>query len=157
MDKRILGVLLVAVVITAGVALAGETEDSGHTAFVPVWSEDIALPNGHVMQRMTVSGICMADDAASPLNGTSINCGGVFIAAADGTSVAAGGSCHFISSAGDVALGWWNQTTEGAGVWGLMGGTGAFAGIKGKGSYTNNPPLPDGSFINDWAISWKVE
>ena len=121
MGKRFLGVMVVALCMTAGVAVAGETTDSGHTGFVPVATENVALADGSVMQRMTVSGICMADDSASPLHGTSIMCGGVFIAAADGTPLTGGGSCHFISSDGDVALGWWKQKSETGGAWGLMG------------------------------------
>jgi hypothetical protein len=143
--------------LTAGAAVAGETTDSGHTGFVPVAGENVPLATGGVMQRMTVSGICMAEDAASPLHGTSVMCGGVIVVAADGTAQAGGGSCHFINTGGDVAIGWWKQESAEGGAWGLMGGTGKFEGIKGKGSFINNPPLADGTFVNDWEITWKIE
>ena len=54
-------------------------------------------------------------------------------------------------------MAWWKQTSEAGGVWGLMGGTGAFEGITGKGNYTSQPPLPNGSWVNNWDISWKIE
>jgi hypothetical protein len=117
----------------------------------------MALPNGHMMQHIQASGINMADDAESPLHGCSITCEGVFIADAEGASQAGSGSCYLTSASGDVALAWWKQTSEQGGDWGLMGGTGVFEGITGKGKYASRTPLPNGSWINDWDISWKIE
>jgi hypothetical protein len=157
MSGKIFGGTIAILCLIAGAAIAGEGADAGSTAFVPLTSEQVALPNGQTMQRIEASGINMTKDAESPLNGSGITCEGVFIAGPDGTAQGGGGSCHLVTADGDVAFAWWKQTSEGSGVWGLMGGTGSFEGITGKGNYAGRPPLPNGSWINDWDISWKIK
>jgi hypothetical protein len=157
MNGKIVGGPIAILCLVAGAAIADEGRDSGRTAFVPTASEQLELPNGHMMQRVEASGINITDDAESPLNGNGITCEGVFIAGADGSAEGGGGSCHLINADGDVAFAWWKQTSEAGGVWGLMGGTGSFEGISGKGNYTSKPPLPNGSWVNKWDISWKIE
>lgn len=157
MHRTTLGVTFTIFCLIAGAAFAGEGMDKGSTAFVPGASEQMALPNGHMVQRIAASGINMSEDADSPLNGCSITCEGVVIADANGNDQAGAGSCHLTNASGDVALAWWKRTSEAGGVWGLMGGTGVFEGITGKGNYTSRAPLPNGSWINDWDLTWKHE
>jgi hypothetical protein len=157
MNRPIIGTTVTILCLIAVPALAGEGMDTGTTAFVPGTSQQMALPNGHVMQHIQASGINMAENGDSPLNGCSITCEGVNIADADGDDQAGAGSCHLVNANGDVALAWWKRTSDAGGVWGLMGGTGVFEGITGKGTYASRAPLPNGSWINEWDISWKTE
>ncbi len=157
MNRTTLGVIITILCLMAGAASAGEGNDHGTTAFVPGAGAEMELPNGHMMQRIEASGINMTDDADSPLNGCAITCEGVFIADAEGGNQAGGGSCHLTNASGDVALAWWKRTSETGGVWGVMGGTGVFDGLTGKGNYTSRAPLPNGSWINDWDLTWKRE
>jgi hypothetical protein len=157
MNSKILGGTIAILCLIAGTAVAGEGTDSGHTAFVPGASQQMKLPNGQVMQHIQASGINVSENADSPLSGCSITCEGVLVAGADGSAQGGSGSCHLVNAGGDVAFAWWKQTSPEGGVWGLMGGTGIFDGVTGKGNYAGRPPLPNGSWINDWDISWKKE
>ena len=57
MGKRFLGVLVVALCMTAGVAVAGETTDSGHTGFVPVATENVALARATAARLAEATGL----------------------------------------------------------------------------------------------------
>lgn len=157
MNRTTPGVTFAILCLVAGAAFAGEGKDQGTTAFVPGSGAEMALPNGQMMQRIEASGINMTDDGDSPLNGCSITCEGIFIADSAGKNQAGGGSCHLTNASGDVALAWWKRTSEAGGVWGVMGGTGVFEGMTGKGHYTSRPPLPNGSWVNEWDLDWKRE
>ena len=155
------GTRIIVGVATVCIALLGVTPQlqaqqklmgKGYVTYTPVSSETIELADGSMLMRNTNTGMIVGQSQKNPFDQSAQTCSGSYLVAADGSTRAAG-YCEGMDAAGDVWWIWWSGTAEG-GNWGILGGTGKFKGLEGGGTYSPQPPYPDGKFINNWEGSW---
>lgn len=103
-------------------------------------NETINNPNGHTV---TVGGLTHAtiinangDKSSQWCRGTTVSDGDSFIGGA--------GFCTIVSSEGDYLWIWWKPTTPEVNDWGVIGGSGRWAGATGGGDNTITTQFPDG-------------
>lgn len=148
---------LAAFALAAAVSPAGarEVAGSGDGAYVTVHEESVELPHGETLRHYRTAGF-VTSDPGSPFHATEQNCSGSDLTSPDGGSVTSAGYCEGTDPSGDVWWIWWRGDGEG-GVWGLLDGTGKFAGLKGGGSLRYVNRWPNGKFTIKWEGRWTAE
>ena len=137
-------------------APAQERSDSGDFTFLTTSSEEMPLSDGHVLMRVVQSGMVFADDPASPLDRSATTCSGSTVLDASARATVVSGHCDMVDADGDVWTAWYAGKQDG-GVWGFMGGTGKFEGIKGRGTFSAEAQWADGRGINAWEVTYTLK
>ncbi|HEY5679799.1 MAG TPA: hypothetical protein VIS55_07020 [Pseudomonadales bacterium] len=127
-----------------------DTEEVSSTAYwtIVAPAEEYKMTNG---ATMTGGGIAHANVINNEGEHLSQWCRGITAADAEGKGLGGAGFCTIIDQAGDAMWVWFSNNADGqGGTWGVIGGTGAYAGASGGG--TSGAPTsmsPDGrSWIN---------
>ena len=157
MKMKTLGMMALCALIVGAVAApatAGEETASGTVTYVPITMETMEMADGSMMQRSHIRGIVLVDDASSSIHLSSQDCFGTTVVAADG-SATANGYCDAIDADGDLWWIWWHNSPD-KNVWGFMGGTGKFMGVKGEGTSTPIVQKADGSSVVAWNGAWTM-
>ncbi len=103
-------------------------------------NQDIEAPNGHTV------------NAGGLTHGTIINsngdkssqwCRGATVADGD-AFIGGAGFCSIVNDSGDYLWIWWRPSGPGTNDWGVIGGSGAWAGATGGGVNTITTQFPDG-------------
>ncbi len=128
-------------------ALATDVKVSGTIAAITTAQEQAALPNGASLLRVHQKGIIIDEGTPGPLNHNEQNCDGFLILSADGKHAPGSGYCDYIDKDGDRWAMWW-ETTDDVNKWGVVWGTGKFAGMTGGGGTTEINPYPDGDLYH---------
>ncbi|MEM7120092.1 MAG: hypothetical protein AAF563_02370 [Pseudomonadota bacterium] len=113
-------------------ASADEVTVSGSATYIQRWGETITLENGGRLERLHLQAI-IHDDNNSPIDMNAQDCTGTAVYDADGAFVMNTGHCHATDLDGDTWSMWYHHTPDGN-TWGIMGGTGKFAGLSGGGT-----------------------
>lgn len=121
------------------------------------------LDEGHVFFSGEFSGVFFNDKPGGPMDGIGVQCPGVndVTFGASGGHSMANGVCVLIDTDGDKIFSRWAITgafpvgTE-PGDWEFTGGTGKYAGIKGKNKFqcVNNPPASTG--YCKWWVNYEL-
>ena len=129
-------------------------DKAGRAVFIPLSVEDTKQPDGTIVRKTSSAGISTAE-LPFPFDATLSQCSGTAIIAADGKSGRTRSICEALSSKGDRAAYWVvGDFTGGRYEW--IEGTGAYAGIKGSGTYKIKAAMPGGSVVLDWIGSWQT-
>ena len=96
--------------------------------------------NGHTLQ---VGGLSHATIINSNGDESSQWCRGSWVNKGD-EMIGAAGFCTIVSAEGDYLWIWWRPTAPGENDWGVIGGTGRYAGATGSGSNVIVTQFPDG-------------
>ncbi len=144
-----------------GAAAAAHAEQfkdkGGRSVFVPLSIEDAKQADGSIVRRASSTGVSMTD-LRFPFDAMLSRCTGTTIIAADGKSGRTRSMCEALSSKGDRAAYWVvGDFTGGRYEWIEGTGTGAYAGLKGGGTYKIKTVMPDGSVVLDWSGSWQTD
>jgi hypothetical protein len=130
-------------------------DKGGQVAYVPGPVEDTKLPDGSIVRRTSATGIGIAD-LPFPFDYFKHHCTGTVLISADGKPGRAHGYCEVWSTKGDRAS--FTYIGEGgAGRFTYFDGTGAYAGIKGEGTYKTKVVMPGGGAVNEWTGSWQTD
>jgi len=157
MKMKTLGMMALCALIVGAVAApatAGEETASGTVTYVPITMETMEMADGTMMQRSHIRGIVLVDGASGSIHLSSQDCFGTTVVAADG-SATANGYCDAIDADGDLWWIWWHNSPD-KNVWGFMGGTGKFMGVKGEGTTTPIVQKADGSSVIAWNGAWTM-
>ena len=114
-------------------ASADEVTVSGTATYIQNWGETVTLENGGRLERLHLQTIIHADDDNSPINMNAQDCTGTSVYDAEGAFVMNTGHCHATDLEGDTWSMWYHHTPDGN-TWGVLGGTGKFAGLTGGGT-----------------------
>lgn len=143
--------------MAATTAQAEQFKDKpGRSVFVPVSVEDAKQPDGTIVRNTTASGISTTD-LPFPFDYMKNRCVSTVIIAADGKSGRTRGICEALSSKGDRAA--YIHVGDFAGgryEWIDGTGTGAYAGLKGGGTYNVKAAMPEGGSVIEWIGSWQT-
>jgi len=111
---------------------AGEIKVSGSATNANTSAEETKLPDGSTMFRFHSKGVLVADDPKSPLHLNTQDCDGMVIVSPDGNSAPGAGSCDSVDKDGDRWWMWWVERDGNR--WGVVNGSGKFAGMTGGGT-----------------------
>ena len=139
-----------------GYAQAETFKDKGGQAYyLPVTPpEDTKQPDGSILRRVSFVGIIVGD-LPFPFDYGKHHCTGTTQISADGKPGRGHGYCEVWSTKGDRAS--FTYVGEGgAGEFSYFDGSGAYAGIKGGGTYKTKVVLPTGGFVNEWVGTWQT-
>ncbi|SNS84275.1 hypothetical protein [Tropicimonas sediminicola] len=142
--------VLFAAIMAASPAFA-ETFSSGAVGTGTSSNEPIPIAEGHIVMRTSGSYEMFEVEAGHPLEGAKGPCfGAVEI---KGGEVSGGGNCVYETSSGDKAVMVWKAMGLGAdgaltGEWSVSGGTGAWTGATGGGTFSSLTDPNTGKFVN---------
>jgi hypothetical protein len=134
------------VVLMFGVFAAGASAEVQKVSNTSYGVQIEAPTEAKTSMGMTVMVGGLTQATAVSDDGTTFSqwCRATFALGDDGNPIAGGGSCTIISEAGDLLFVWFGGST-----WGVIGGTGEYAGATGGGTTTQVSQGADGrSFIN---------
>lgn len=129
-------------------------EATGGNAFVPSWTESVALPDGNTLVRTVSHGFTWANDEDVVGGNGSMSCYASLTMNPDGMPVAGSGTCDVLDLEGDTWRLWWDGAV--GGNWGMTVGTGKYAGITGGGTWKQQARYADGNWMNEWTGSWTI-
>ena len=153
---------VVVVGLIVGMSLGAEAQaetfkdKSGLAAYVALPFEDTKMPDGSIVRRISHNGIATAD-LPPPWDHVRHQCTGTIQISADGKPGRGHGYCEIFSAKGDRAAFYWVGESGVGGRWTYFDGAGAFAGIKGEGTYKVKQGFPGGVFLNEWTGSWQTD
>ncbi len=147
----------VALAVLGGVAQAEVFKDKSYvTSCLPISNEEIMKrPDGSSIRKV-VSNCIATGDLPFPFDVRKMVCIGTSEIGADGKFISSHGYCDSLSTKGDRVASWTAFNPTDQGTWGFFSGTGAYAGIKGGGTYKVKTPLPGGGGINQVTGSWET-
>ena len=153
--------LLLSVMAIMGLGTTAQAEvfkdKGGYSTCVPSSVEDMnKRPDGSVV-RKTVFTCITHTDLPFPFDYQKHLCNGTMEFAADGKFNYYQGYCEVLSTKGDRAAYWSTGNPTTGGRWGYINGSGAFAGIKGGGTYQNKATMPGGGGVYLWTGSWQTD
>ncbi len=128
---------------------------SGTVTYVPVASETMQDSSGKTITRDHLKGVILASDPGIKFHLATQDCKGTTVVSAYGNDLVVKGYCDAIDRDGDVWWLWYDGTAQGS-TWGILGGTGKYAGMTGGGTTTTEKPAPDGRFVIHWEGSWDI-
>ena len=152
---RLLSLPALLLLTVAGPAAAGEVSGGGEAAYVTLSEERVELLGGNTLRNYRSAGFVTAKPG-NPFHDTEQNCSGTDLIGADDEIVRSAGYCEGSDVEGDVWWIWWRGDAEG-GVWGLLDGSGKFAGLTGGGSMRTLKRWPNGKYTIRWEGSWKSQ
>lgn len=135
--------------------MAESGSGQGTVTYVPVAVESMQDASGRTIARNHMKGVILATDSSVSFHLATQDCRGTSVVAADGKDVVVKGYCDAIDRDGDVWWLWYDGTTQGS-SWGILGGTGKYAGMTGGGTTKNEKPAPDGRFVIHWEGNWQT-
>ena len=130
---RLAAITACAVAAPWALAVADELAVSGSATYIQNWGETVMLDDGGRLERLHLKTILHDDNADSAINMNTQDCTGTAIYDADGSFVMNSGHCQATDLDGDHWSMWYHHTPEGN-TWGVIGGTGKFAGLAGGGT-----------------------
>ena len=162
MQIKATSVLLTTVTLLFAFTIPASAEQSvtasGRNPSVPVSSVPTKLPNGTTALTNHTSGVIIVDKTTE--NNASLlaqqDCFSTVVVAEDGKSGKVMGHCTGINPKGDV----WTTSFNGdftGGTWEYIGGTGAYAGVKGGGTYKPMGQMPNGNSLSAWEGKWTLQ
>ena len=142
--------VLIAAIMATSPAFA-ETFSSGVAGTGTSSNEHIPIAEGHIAIRTSTSYEMFEVEAGHPLEGASGPCFGAL--EIKGAEVSGGGNCVYDTASGDKAVMVWKATGMGAdgaliGDWSVSGGSGAWTGASGGGTFSSLTAPDTGKFIN---------
>ena len=147
-------------VMAAGLSLAltapaiAQTTGGGNGFYSTVSMEEHQMQDGSVIVTVHQKGFVTGNTASNPF-GTSVqDCTGSGAVGADGSPGMTYGYCAGVDRFGDAFFIWWNSDGQ-QGEWGLMGGTGKFAGMEASGTTRQITQWSDGRNIIAWEGTWQ--
>lgn len=154
--KRATLLMLCAGIALAEPAMAKDYTGSGTATYIPVSAATRELPNGNHIRRVHSKSIIVADDEEIPFHLASQDCLGTYVLTPEGEIITGKGYCDAVDQDGDVWWLWW-QSEEESGEWGILEGTGKYAGMVGSGTTTPIASHDDGRFAVRWKGSWVMK
>ena len=142
--------LLIAAICAAS-SVSAETFSGGAIGSGTSMNEPMPIADGHMVMRTSGSYEMFEVEAGHPLEGASGPCFGAVEVM--GASVSGGGNCVFSTASGDKAVMTWVATGLGAdgaltGDWSVSGGSGAWDGASGGGTFSSLTDPNTGKFVN---------
>lgn len=128
----------------------------GQAFYEPKVLETVALADGRVISRVSLSGFVIGSNAKNPFHMVNQHCSGTSILAAGQSEPTAYGYCEGLDRDGDAFFMSWS-TGPGGNTWQLLGGTGKFDGISGGGTSDTTHTWTDGKYVIDWDGTWTMK
>jgi len=149
---------IVAAVAMAAPAQAEVFKDKrGISTCTPVSNEEVMKrPDGSSIRR-TVGACIGVSDAAFPFDHQKQMCTSTLELTADGKMISVHGYCDVLSTKGDRAAYTITYNPDTYGRWDFFSGSGAYAGIKGGGTYKFRVGFPGGGGVYDSTGTWQVD
>lgn len=140
---KVVTVSAFAIVVPWASAMADEVTVSGSATYIQNWGETVMLNDGGRLERIHLKTIIHDDNDDSPINMNTQDCTGTAIYDAGGAFVMNSGHCQATDLDGDHWSMWYHHTPNGN-TWGVIGGTGKFAGLTGGGTTVVETAHADG-------------
>lgn len=145
-------ILIAGVAASFGMPAIADT-GSGVGGGMNIANTTLKLPNGQILYHGTDKG--HIHGAGTPFDNVAMQCQVAWIMEADFSAGNGHGTCSGINTAGDVLM--WSYSGDFAGgTYRVLGGTGAYATLKGGGTYTGGDPFPDFDRFS-WTFTWDSE
>ncbi len=141
--SRLLAISSLAIASPLAMAWAENVTVSGSATYIQNWGETVMLEDGGRLERIHLKTILHDDSPDSPLNMNTQDCTGTGIFDASGNFVMNSGHCQATDLDGDHWSMWYHHTPQGN-TWGVVGGTGKFAGATGGGTTVVQTAHADG-------------
>jgi hypothetical protein len=138
--------LVLALAASSTPTLAADTKVGGYVAYLTTIQEQSALPAGGSLLRVHQKGIIVDAGPPGPLDHNRQDCDGILVMSADGKHAPGAGYCDAIDKDGDRWAMWW-KTVDDVNTWGVVWGTGKYAGMTGGGGTDELQSYPDGDLI----------
>ena len=150
----VVGSFAACLVVSFTAPAIAQTKGGGNGFYAVDSIEEQVMQDGSMIVTVHQKGFVTGNTPTNPF-GTSVqDCTGRVKVAADGTEGEVHGSCIGVDRFGDVFYIWFK--TDGMdGTWGLMGGTGKFAGMSADGTSRQLTEWSDGRNIISWEGAWK--
>ena len=144
-------ILTAAALVAAAPAVAQMAHDGDFKAMGTAQTEVTELSANHMVMNTGATYESFDVPGDHPLAGAKGKCFGA--AEVLGAEAMGGGNCVFDTAAGDKAVLHWDaagMSPDGAltGEWSVTGGTGAWAGAKGGGTFSSLTDPDTGAFVN---------
>ena len=120
-----------------------------HGLFVSSIANEFPLPDGSRVVESKLSGFNIMGDTGDTLHMANADCNGTNQYDADGNIVQGGGYCTLADKDREAVWIWWVRNA-GGGTWGVLAGTGKYAGATGNGTWEGSDTWPDGKVENAW-------
>ena len=133
---------------------AGEAEGGGSASYVTVSSEEFELADGRSGVRVHQKGTLIAE--GTPFHLGSQDCFSTVVLATEGPSIPLYGYCDATDRDGDMWTVWIKDEKGGGSIWGFLGGTGKFAGVKGEGTSIIEMQSNDRAVVT-WKGKWTLK
>lgn len=130
-------------------------DKGGRNVYVPVSAENTKQEDGSTVERSSSTGIAITD-LPFPFDFQKQQCSNSVYIAADGKSGRVHGFCDILSSKGDRAAFFYVGDLAG-GRWTFIDAAGAYAGLKGEGTYKVKVAMPGGGLVTEWTGSWQTD
>ena len=115
------------------------------------WQEFTEFPGGFTAMRDHLKGVILSEDPMSPIHLNTQDCFGNNILDSEGNFVAFTGHCVAVDAEGDT----WVLSYEFS-DWVVIGGTGKFAGMEGRGTTEIISTYPDGRLVLNTTIDLQL-
>ncbi len=124
----------------------------------------VELPDGGALNRGAYEAFHVTDDPDSPFNQVKGRCIYEDVLSESEEIIMSSGSCLVRNGDGDTYWFWWRRTEGGTeacpiscGTWGIVNGTGIFAGTTGSGTWTTTTLYPDETDAGVWTLKVAKE
>lgn len=129
--------------LAAGPAAAAGEHVSGTVTYISSHAHPVALAGGGRLLQVRSRGVLLDADPASPVNLSAQDCESTVVLGADKQPVMDSGSCVTVDKDGDTWTLWFLNRGDDR-TWQVIGGTGKYAKMTGKGTTKVIGHAPDG-------------
>ena len=139
-------------IMLAGLGAAAAAEEhavSGTVTYLITPLSTAPAANGGKFMQNQLKGVILSNDSSSALHLGAHDCSGTSLYDAKDMLVQGAGSCSAVDADGDIWWSWYHNTSTER-RWTVIGGTGKYAGMTGKGTVTVLGASPDGRLVISW-------
>ena len=146
------GILGAGAIVAAAVSpvMSAEFKGSGTVTYVMVDTDTVKFASGSSKQRINMKGVIVADDPSNPIHLSAQDCAGSLVVGPDGAPLDGGGYCEATDKDGEVWWLSWSDANANGNTWAILGGTGKYAGMTGRGTVTVLMQSGDGRLVYRW-------
>ena len=147
--SRAAAVAATATLLTMAPVQAKELKVSGINTYVPTTSDVTPLTDEANLLRTQSRSVLVTDDTKVPFYLSTQDCSGTYLLDANGQVDTGYGYCDVVDGDNDI---WWLswETKGDDGTWQVLGGTGKYEGMTGKGTSKVLSQTADGRFALRW-------
>ncbi|MEM8745034.1 MAG: hypothetical protein AAGF14_10400 [Pseudomonadota bacterium] len=153
---RLAALAAMVALLTLAPAEAKELKVSGINTYVPTESDVTPLTDEANLLRTKSRSVLVTEDTELPFYLSTQDCAGTYLLDANGQVDTGYGYCDVVDDDNDI---WWLswETKGDDGTWQVLGGTGKYEGMTGKGTSKVLSQSADGRFALRWEGTAKMK